>query len=89
MTPFLTAVQSVKNNETKAPVVSTSAGNVDYFAFQLATHHFNLKLMARGLKFSNIKFTELKKYYGLKGRTAADCLEQFEQIVNEYHNNKG
>jgi len=85
MTPFITEV----HNEINAPVVSTTRFKLDHFAFQLAAHHLNLKLMAKGLRFKGVRFKDLKKYYGLKGRTAADCLQQFEQIENEYHNNKG
>jgi hypothetical protein len=40
--------------------------------------------MASGMKFKGVKFTDLKKYYGLKGRTAKDCLPQYEQIMSEY-----
>jgi hypothetical protein len=43
--------------------------------------------MASGMKFKGVKFTDLKKYYGLKGRTAKDCLHQYEQIMNEYKQN--
>ena len=58
--------------------------NINYFGYQLATHHFNMKLMAKGMTFRGIKFTDIKKYYGLKGRSAKDCLEQFEKIMNDY-----
>jgi hypothetical protein len=40
--------------------------------------------MAKGMKFRNITFTQIKKYYGLKGRTAADCLPQFDQLMENY-----
>jgi hypothetical protein len=36
------------------------------------------------MKFRNVKLSDLKKYYGLKGRTALDCLKQFETIVTFY-----
>ena len=28
--------------------------------------------------------SDIKKYYGLKGRSAKDCLGQFEKIMNDY-----
>lgn len=84
MTQFEEAQKAVKNGNLKPPSVSFEGKNVDYFGYQLAVHHFNLKIMAKGLKCRNIKFTDIKKYYGLKGRTAKDCLTQFEEVQNKY-----
>jgi hypothetical protein len=84
MTRFEQAQQQVREGKLKAPSVSMGSKEIDYFSFQLATHHFNLKIMARGMTFRNIKFTDIKKYYGLKGRSAKECLEQFEKIMNDY-----
>lgn len=84
MTPFEQAQEQVKNKVLQTPSISTSGKKVDYFGYQLAVHHFNLKLMARNMKFSSITFTQIKKYYGLKGRGAADCLPQFEKIMEDY-----
>lgn len=86
MTQFEQAVLQVEAGKLNAPVVSNGTGKVDYFQYQLAIHHYNLKLMAKGLKFRGIKLSDLKKYYGLKGRTAADCLAQFEQVKGKYEN---
>lgn len=83
-TPFEAAVQMVMSEKTTTPSVTANGRPVPYFRFQLATHHYNLKLMAKGLSFRGIKFTDIKRYYGLKGRTAKDCLPQFEQIMNKY-----
>jgi hypothetical protein len=84
MTQFEQAQAQVKEGTLKAPSVSMGSSNIDYFGYQLATHHFNLKIMASGMKFNGITFTQIKKYYGLKGRSAKDCLPQFEQIMNDY-----
>jgi len=43
-----------------------------------------MKLMAKGMKFRGIKFTDIKKYYGLKGKSAKDCLLQFEEVMEKY-----
>jgi hypothetical protein len=83
-TRFEEAVQKVMSGELKAPNVVANGRQVPYFRFQLATHHFNLKLMARGMCFKGIKFTDIKNYYGLKGRSAKDCLPQFEELMNKY-----
>jgi len=84
MTPFEQAQQQVKNGTLQTPSVSAGKGNIDYFGYQLSVHHFNLKLMAKGMKFRNITFTQIKNYYGLKGKSAKDCLPQFEEILNNY-----
>jgi hypothetical protein len=73
--------QPVKVNFT--PTVSMGDKPIGYFGYQLSVHHFNLKLMAKGMKFRGIK-----NYYGLKGRTAADCLPQFEKILADYKDGK-
>lgn len=84
MTPFEQAQEDAKAGKLSTPRVSYGAKNVDYFGYALATHHFNLKLMAKGMTFRGIRFTDIKKYYGLKGRSAKDCLEQYEKIMNDY-----
>ncbi len=88
MTDFEKALESVRNGELQAPSVHASGNNVDYFGYQLATHKFNLSIMAKGMTFRGIKFTQIKKYYGLKGRGAKDCLPQLEQILEDYTNGK-
>jgi hypothetical protein len=40
--------------------------------------------MAKGIGSRGIKLKDLKVYYGLKGRTAADCLPQFLMMVEGY-----
>jgi hypothetical protein len=45
-----------------------------------------MKLMAKGMTFKGIKFSDIKRYYGLKGRSAKDCLPQFEEVMNKYLN---
>jgi hypothetical protein len=84
MTQFEMAIAQAEMGNLETPVVSTSNGNVDYFWYQLSVHHFNLKLMAKRITFRNVKLSDIKKYYGLKGRTAQDCLSQFESIIAFY-----
>lgn len=88
MTPFEQARQQVAEGKLQTPCVGMGTDNgpkvIDYFGYQLSVHHFNLKVMASGMTFRGIKFTDIKKYYGLKGRSAKDCLEQFEKIMNDY-----
>ena len=84
MTDFQTAQQQVSEGNLKTPLVNANGKKIDYFGYQLSVHHFNLKLMAKGMTFKGITFTQLKKYYGLKGRSASDCLAQFETILQGY-----
>jgi hypothetical protein len=84
MTQFEQALQQAREGKLQTPNVSMGAKAVDYFSYQLTVHKFNLKIMASGMLSRGIKFTDLKKYYGLKGRSAKDCLEQFEQIITDY-----
>jgi hypothetical protein len=84
MTPFQQALISASEGKLKTPTVSTSTGNVDYFGYQLAVHKYNLSIMAAGMQCRGITFTQIKKYYGLKGRTAKDCLGQMDQLISAY-----
>jgi len=85
-TPFEKAVESVFNGTAQAPKVVYGGGQIPYFKYQLAVHHFNLKIMSRGMKCRGIALKDLKTYYGLKGRSASDCLVQFEEVMNNYLN---
>jgi len=84
MTPFEQAVTQAQAGELQTPTVSTSNGNINYFKYQLAVHKYNLSLMSKGIMSRGIKLKDLKWYYGLKGRTAGDCLPQFIELMNRY-----
>lgn len=84
MTPFQQALLDYSEGKFQAPTVSTASGDINYFGYQLAVHKYNLGLMAVGMKFNGITFTQIKKYYGFKGRTAKDCLEQMDQLMSAY-----
>ena len=87
MTQFEQALAKVNEGLLSTPSVSMGESKIDYFGYQLSVHHFNLKVMASGMTFKGIKFTQLKKYYGLKGRSAKDCLPQFVEIMERYKQN--
>jgi hypothetical protein len=84
MTPFQIALEKAQAGELQTPTVSTSTGNIDYFGYQLTVHKYNLSLMSKGIMSRGIKLKDLKWYYGLKGRTAADCLPQFIKLMEDY-----
>ena len=87
MTQFEIALQQVEAGTLAVPSVSYGGKDVNYFGYQLAVHHMELKLLAKGMRLNrNSKLKPIKDYYGLKGRTAADCLPQFEAIFEKYKN---
>ena len=89
MTQFETAVESAKAGNLKTPSVFMGTGKIDYFGYQLSVHKFNLSIMAKGMKFRGITFSQIKAYYGLKGRSAKDCLPQLVDIINTYNKSLG
>jgi len=84
MTQFQQALIAVSEGKLQTPTVSNANDNIDYFGYQLAVHKYNLRIMALGMKCRGITFTQIKKYYGFKGRTAKDCLSQMEQLMDNY-----
>ena len=56
-TQFEEAQEMVAKGTLKAPSVSMGNKQIDYFGYQLATHKFNLSIMAKGMQFRGIKFT--------------------------------
>lgn len=86
MTRFEQAVQQVEGGTLQAPSVSYEGKQVNYFGYQLSVHLFNLRIMSKGMTCRGVRLKDLKEYYGLKGRTAADCLPQFEAIMERYNN---
>jgi hypothetical protein len=84
MTPFQQALIQASEGKLQTPTVGTSNGNIDYFGYQLAVHKYNLGIMAAGMQCRGITFTQIKKYYGFKGRTAKDCLGQMDQLMSAY-----
>ena len=84
MTNFELAQQQVAEGTLQTPSVSMGNKRINYFGYQLAVHKYNLGIMAVGMSCRGVKLKDLKHYYGLKGRTAKDCLGQFEKIQAEY-----
>lgn len=80
MTNFERSIQQVNEGTLKAPSVNYQGREINYFAYQLISHHFYLKLMAKGIGNRQIKLKDIKEYYGLKGRTASDVLIKFEAL---------
>ena len=84
MTQFQQSMLATENGTMQVPTVSTSTGTIPFAGYQLATHIYSLKIMAAGMKMRGVTFTQIKKYYGLTGKTAKDCIPQLQQIQNAY-----
>ncbi len=82
--PYEQALEASKAGTLQTPDVSAETGKVDYFLYQFATHHFHLKIMAKGMKFKHHNLKTFQTYYGLKGKTFKDCMAEFEIIFNAY-----
>jgi hypothetical protein len=76
--------QKAKAGEIQLPKVNFEGKDISFIKYQLAVHKYNLSLMACGIQSRGITFTQIKKYYGLKGRTAKDCLPQLTALVEYY-----
>jgi hypothetical protein len=83
-TPFEQAVEQARLGQLQTPKVLMGSKNMDYFAYQLAVHKYNLGIMAMGMTCRGIKFTDIKKYYGLKGRSAKDCQADMIAVMEMY-----
>jgi hypothetical protein len=86
MTQFEQALQDVKDGKITTPSVNVGVKPIDYFKYQLSVHRFNLSLMARGMSCRGIKFTDIKRYYGLKGRSAKAALPEFVELMEKHLN---
>lgn len=83
LTPFEEALNAASAGELKTPVVTYEGRNIDPFKYQLAVHKFQLGIMKSGMQMRGVKLKDLKWYYGLKGRSAADVHAEFmENIFN-------
>ena len=85
MTQFQQSILATENGTMQVPTVHTEGGSTIPFAgYQLATHVYALKIMGMGMKMRGVTFSQIKKYYGLTGKSAKDCIPQLQQIQNAY-----
>ena len=87
MTQFQQTMLATENGTMQVPTVSTSEGTIPFAGYQLATHVYALKIMALGMKMRGVTFTQIKKFYGLKGKSAKDCIAQLQQMQEMYRTN--
>lgn len=84
MTPFEQVQQELEVGKRTAPSISVNGSQVNPIAYQLITDKFSLSIFASGMTRRGVTFTQLKKFYGLKGRSAKDVMPQFMVIFNKH-----
>ena len=84
MTQFQQSMLAAEQGQQQVPTVVFEGQTIPFHGYQLASHIYALKIMALGMKMRGVTFTQIKKYYGLPGRTAKECVPQLEQIQKTY-----
>ena len=84
MTQFQQSMLATEEGSQRVPKVIYEGREIPFAGYQLATHIYALKIMALGMKMRGVTFTQIKKFYGLKGKSAKDCIPQLQQIQNSY-----
>jgi len=84
MTQFQQSMLATENGTMQVPTVSTSEGSIPFAGYLLAVHVYALKIMALGMKMRGVTFTQIKKYYGLSGKSAKECIPQLQAIQEKY-----
>lgn len=69
--------EGIENGTVKAPKVMVGNGEIEFTKYHLAVHKYNLGIMKAGMTCRGIKLKDLKIYYGLKGKSAKDCYDEF------------
>ena len=77
VTPFEQALIDTQEGKLTPPKVIYHGRNIDPFKYQLAVHKFQLSIMSKGMQVRGVRLKDLKNYYGLKGRSAADVLADY------------
>ena len=84
-TPFEIAILKVESGELKAPSVSYGAKPINYFAYQLAVHKYELSIAGAGMiPRRGWKLKPLKDYYGFKGKSAKECKIEMIALMESY-----
>ena len=84
MTKFEELQAQVVEGTAKVPTVSMGGGDISFLGYQLSVHVYALGMMALGMTYPGVTFKEIKEYYGLKGRSAKDCVDQLKAIREDF-----
>ena len=84
MTQFQQSMLATEEGSQRVPTVIYEGKEIPFAGYQLATHIYALKIMALGMKMRGVTFTQIKKYYGLIGKSAKECLPELQKIQKIY-----
>lgn len=84
MTQFQQSMLATEEGSQRVPTVIYEGKEIPFAGYQLAVHIYALKIMGLGMKMRGITFTQIKKYYGLSGKSAKECIPQLEAIQQKY-----
>ena len=84
MTQFEQTMLAAEGGQQQVPTVIYEGQSIPFAGYQLASHIYALKIMALGMKMRGITFTQIKKYYGLSGKSAKECVPQLQAIQEKY-----
>ena len=87
MTQFQQSMLATENGTQQVPTVIYEGKEIPFAGYQLAAHIYALKIMALGMKMRGVTFTQIKKYYGLSGKSAKECLPQLQAMQEAYRTN--
>lgn len=90
MTPFEEVLAKLELGTITAPSVNFDGKDINPVRYQLIGTKFQLGLASKNIiPHRGWKLKNIKAYYGLKGKTASDCLEDFmTRIFNVFMNAK-
>lgn len=77
-TPFLNQVKDWEQGKLKVPTVSTGAGTINFFLYQIAVNTQQLRLLSEGINTGRYDLGKIKSHYGLQGKTAKDWYREFK-----------
>ena len=75
MTQFQESMLAVEEGQQQVPTVIFEGKEIPFHGYQLASHIYALKIMALGMKMKGVTFTQIKRYYGLRGSSSKECAE--------------
>ena len=84
MTQFQQSMLATEEGSQRVPTVIFEGKEIPFAGYQLAAHIYALKIMGLGMKMRGITFTQIKKYYGLSGKSAKECVPQLQAIQEKY-----
>ena len=84
MTKFEQSMLATEEGQQQVPTVTFEGQSIPFHGYQLASHIYALKIMALGMKMRGVTFKQIKDYYGLRGRSAKECLPQLQMVQEGY-----